>query len=280
MPVTITIPELTLPDAFPLLTAVQKRWDQDELARLGEQLAGVRLEDEGLWHTGRSDRHLLEVYAASRSFRLTRHDGDNELDGAADVGVGPDKASQIAEDFLAPFRPNGGDLVVRSIEDSIVQVSRGPEERPEQYVITTDVLHDIVRSDIAFVGPGAKARVSVRPDGEVSTAYLMWRDVEEVGELRARTVDEIAAAFGRARTFRDLTDDTARVEIVSARSGQYALPPTEIQDVFHPAVELRGTVTTESANLGFCTWVSAVEPRRLAKARRAGRAEVPAVLVA
>jgi len=108
----------------------------------------------------------------------------------------------------------------------------------------------------------------------------MWRDVEEVGELRARTVDEIAAAFGRARTFRDLTDDTARVEIVSARSGQYALPPTEIQDVFHPAVELRGTVTTESANLGFCTWVSAVEPRRLAKARRAGRAEVPAVLVA
>ena len=101
MPVTITIPELTLPDAFPLLTAVQKRWDQDELARLGEQLAGVRLEDEGLWHTGRSDRHLLEVYAASRSFRLTRHDGDNELDGAADVGVGPDKASQIAEDFLA-----------------------------------------------------------------------------------------------------------------------------------------------------------------------------------
>ena len=67
---------------------------------------------------------------------------------------------------------------------------------------------------------------------------------------------------------------------MSARSGQYALPPTEIQDVFHPAVELRGTVTTESANLGFCTWVSAVEPRRLAKARRAGRAEVPAVLVA
>ena len=95
MPVTINLPKLRLPDAYPLLTSVTKPWDEHELAELGERLGGVRLEREGLWHTGRSDLHLVEVYAASRSFRLELLASD-ELDGAADIGVEPDKARAIA----------------------------------------------------------------------------------------------------------------------------------------------------------------------------------------
>ena len=273
MPVTITIPELTLPDAFPLLTAVQKRWDQDELARLGEQLAGVRLEDEGLWHTGRSDRHLLEVYAASRSFRLTRHDGDNELDGAADVGVGPDKASQIAEDFLA--------LSAR-MAVTWCQKHRGLDRpgQPRARRAPRAVRHDrrppdIVRGDIAFVGPGAKARVSVRPDGEGAGIPHVAR--RRGGRRAARAP---STRLPRPSVGTDLPGPDGRhgasdrVGTVGAR----CRPPRS--RTFSTRRSSCAARSRPSQPTSASARVSAVEPRRLAKARRAGRAEVPAVLVA
>ncbi|MBK8730904.1 MAG: hypothetical protein IPM00_16880 [Tetrasphaera sp.] len=275
MPVTINLPKLRLPDAYPLLTSVTKPWDEHELAELGERLGGVRLEREGLWHTGRSDLHLVEVYAASRSFRLELLASD-ELDGAADVGVEPDKARAIAEDFLAPFRPDGGDLTLRDISDAIVLVSESPKADPRRFVTATEVSFGFSRGHIGFVGPGAKARVSVRPDGNVTAAYRFWRDVEERGSVPARSADEIAQAFGASPTFGRLTDDLVKVEITAAEAGLFALPPTEVQDVFHPALELRGTLTTEDSSVGFCTYVSAVDPRRMVRERHEARRRSPA----
>lgn len=282
MPLTVTIPDLRLPDAFPVLRGTYWPWRPAELESLAGQLApAVVIEEGGFWHVGRTDRHLIEVYAASRSFRIAEVDDQDELQRATDAGLDRDKAVDRALEYLAPFRPDGADLNVVDVVDSTVSVSGSPEEEPRRMVLSTDVCLGFSRKEVAFVGPGAKAQVSLRADGEVRSAYLMWRDVEEIGTVAARSADEVAAAFGSMPGFARLTDDTARVEITSAVAGLYALPPTEPQELFHPAVELRGTVTTEHASLGFCTWVNAVDPARFAPPRRGERqTPPPEVLVA
>jgi len=284
MPLTVTISDLRLPDAFPVLRGTYWPWRPAELERLAGQLApGAVIEEGGLWHVGRTDRHLIEVYAASRSFRIAEvgDEDEDELQRAGDAGLDRDKAVDRALEYLAPFRPDGADLTVVDVVDSTVSVSGSPDQEPRRLVVSTDVCLGFSRKEVAFVGPGAKAQVSLRADGEVRSAYLMWRDVEEIGTVTARSADEVAAAFGSMPGFAGLTDDTARVEVTSAVAGVYALPPTEPQQLFHPAVELRGTVTTEHASLGFCTWVSAVDPARFGRSRRGERrTPPPEVLVA
>jgi hypothetical protein len=282
MPLTVTIPDLRLPDTFPVLRGTYWPWQPAELERLAGQLApGAVIEQGGLWHVGRTDRHLIEVYAASRSFRVAEIDDEDELQRASYAGLDRDKAVDRALEYLAPFRPDGADLGVVDVVDSTVSVSGSPDEEPRRLVLSTDVCLGFSRKDVAFIGPGAKAQVSLRPDGGVQSAYLMWRDVEETGTVAARSADEVAAAFGSMPGFARLTDDTARVEVTSAVAGLYALPPTEPQQLFHPAVELRGTVTTEQASLGFCTWVGAVDPARFEPSRRGERRTPrPEVLVA
>lgn len=282
MPLTVTIADLRLPDAFPVLRATYWPWKPAELERLAGQLApGAVIEEGGLWHVGRTERHLIEVYAASRSFRIAEVDDKDELERASDAGLDRDKAIERALEYLAPFRPDGADLGVVDVVESTVSVSSSPDEEPRRLVLSTDVCLGFSRKEVSFVGPGAKAQVSLRADGEVRAAYLMWRDVEEVGEIAARSADEVAAAFGSMPGFARLSDDTARVDVTSAVAGVYALPPTEPQQLFHPAVELRGTVTTEAGSLGFCTWVSAVDPARFGRPRRGERRTPrPEVLVA
>jgi len=282
MPLTVSIPDLRLPETFPVLRGTYWPWRAVELEQLAGQLApGAAIQEGGLWHVGRTERHLIEVYAASRSFRITEVDDKDELERASEAGLERDKAVERALEYLAPFRPEGADLTVIDVVDSTVSVSQSPDQEPRRLVVSTDVCLGFTRKEVAFVGPGAKAQVSLRADGDVRSAYLMWRDVEEIDTVPARSADEVATAFGSMPGFARLTDDTARVEVTSAVAGVYALPPTERQDLFHPAVELRGTVTTEHASLGFCTWVSAVDPARLEHWRRAERrSPSPEILVA
>lgn len=275
MPVTITFPEVSLPDTFPILTAVNRPWEQEELAALGERLGGVALEPAGLWHIGRNDHSLIEVYAASRSFRVEALAG-SETDGASERGIGEVKATELATDFLAPYRCEGAEFVRRAVSESIVVMSEGEHREPKRLVTGTSVSFSIMRDGVGFVGPGAKAQVTVGTDGAVRGAYRMWRDVTQVGECRALTVDEVAGSLGGSPIFEKLTDDTARVEISSARVGLFALPPTEVQQLFYPAIELRGSVTTRAATVGFCTYVAAADPRALTKASRVrGRRQPP-----
>ena len=111
--------------------------------------------------------------------------------------------------------------------------------------------------------------------GQVTGAYRMWRDVAQRGTVRGLTAEEIAARFGASRAFARLSDDTAQVEVTTARAGLYSLPPTEVQDVLYPAVELRGTITTKDATVGFATHVECGRPeesrRRAAPAAAAER---------
>ena len=282
MSVTISLPDIQLPDGYPLLRATNKPWDKEELATLAERLApGARLEDVGLWQVAVSDRQRLEVYLASRSFRVEDL-GSNEFDGGGEEGVDAAKAESIAREALAPWQIDGAEFLVSGVSESIFMVSGRPlDGPPPRFVSSTDVSFAVQWERAAFVGPGAKAQVRVRPDGSVCGLYRMWRDLEQVGEVPGRSLAEIAHAFGSSPTFAHLNDRTAKVVVDSALVGLFALPPTEFQDVFHPAVELRGSVTTQEATVGFCTYVAAVDPRRMIRARHEFRpTAAPAELVA
>lgn len=270
MTITITLPELRLPDEFPLVTTDDRPWSADELGSLAERFGmKERPEDRGLWHVASSDTHLLEVYAASRSFRWAPVSGESELDSASEEGLHPDKATERALDFMAEFRPDSGELVVRNVTQSELLISEKAQTEPKRLVLTTEVNLGIAHDEgLNFVGPGAKAQVCLGADGDVVSAYRMWREVAQAGSVRARSMDQIATAFGDSATFGQISDDTARVEVTSAAVGLYAMPPTEVQGLFVPAVEVRGSIITELATVGFATFVAAVEPSDLTKALR------------
>ena len=159
MPLTVSIPDLQLPETFPVLRGTYWPWRPDELERLAEQLApGAVTEEGGLWHVGRTDSHLIEVYAASRSFRIAQVDDKDELQRASDAGLDRDTAVERALEYLAPFHPDGADLGVVDVIDSTVSVNGSPDEEPRRFVVSTDVCLGFSRQGVAFVGPGAVRR--------------------------------------------------------------------------------------------------------------------------
>ena len=93
-------PELGSRMSYPLLTSVTKPWDEHGARRIG-RAPRRRAPRTKACGTPVAAIFTSSRYAASRSFRLELLASD-ELDGAADVGVEPDKACAIAEDFLAP----------------------------------------------------------------------------------------------------------------------------------------------------------------------------------
>ena len=155
---------------------------------------------------------------------------------------------------------------------------RAPTREPRRLVLGTQVSFAFLLDGVALIGPGGKAQVTLDARGQVTGAYRMWRDVAQRGTVRGLNAEEIGARFGASPTFARLTDDTARVEVTTARAGLYSLPPTEVQDVLYPAIEVRGTITTKDATVGFATHVSAVDLDTVGVSRR--RQPPPSVLVA
>ncbi len=279
MSVTITLPRLDLPDEYPLLAVDGRPWERDELKRLAAHLVeGASLEDRGLWHVAATDARVLEVYAASRSFRITEAGAGSEIDRAGEEGLDPAKAERLAIDFLADFRPDGADLRLGNVSESEVLVSEAPDTEPKRLVLGTQVSFSFLLDGVALIGPGGKAQVTLDARGQVTGAYRMWRDVAARGAVRGLSADEIGARFAASPAFARLTDETARVEVTTARAGLYSQPPTEVQDVLYPAVELRGTITTKDATVGFATHVSAADLESVVVGRR--RQPPPSVLVA
>jgi hypothetical protein len=285
MAVTITLPEFQLPGEFPLVETNDRPWSAAELGALAERFGMTeRPVDRGLWHVALSDSHLLEVYAASRSFRWAPIGRGSELDTATEAGLHPDKATERAFAFMKEFQPERTELVVRSVTESEVLISEKAQAEPRRLVLATEVnIGYVLDGHVGFVGPGAKTQVCLSADGEVLSAHRMWREVADAGSLQARSMDEVATAFGESATFQQLSDDTARVEVTSAVAGLYAMPPTETQGLFVPAVEVRGSITTVHTTVGFATYVAAVSRSDMRKALRAHdrrRQPVPSAIVA
>lgn len=281
MPVTLTFPDLRLPEEWPVLVAPPTRWERESLADLA-RLHGMDAEfaDRGLWHVARTEDRVLEVYAASQSFRLTTRTGDSELDRAAERGLPEDEARARAEDYLRPFLPDAARFAGSRVSEAEVLVSEGPDTEPRRFVTGTQVSVRLSVEDVDLVGPGAKMQVTLGPDGEVTAAYRMWREVTRVGSAPGLDAARLAERLGSSPMFASLTDGTARVEVESVVAGLLCVPPTEHQPVLHPAVAVRGTVSTEAApGLGFVTYLSAVDPRRL-PADKGRPARVPSLVLA
>ena len=280
MAVTITLPELDLPGEYPVLHAVPARWDEDSRAVLAARLGvEARFEDRGLWHVARTDRMSLEIYAATDSFRLDIVDRTNELDSATERGLDQADAVRRAEEFLAPFRPGAAESRVVSVVEAEVLVSREPRSEPRRYVTGTQVNLGFTVEGVPLLGPGAKMQVTVGAEGEIQAAYRMWRKVATVDRVRGFAPEELADRLGRSRMFAQLTDETARVEITTARAGLLCLPPTERQTLLPPAIEIRGTVGTETApDVGFSIFVSAADTR--GRRPRTERTGLPSRIVA
>ena len=107
----------------------------------------------------------------------------------------------------------------------LVAVRDGRE--PKQLLAGLDVNVRFAHRGFALLGSGAKAKVAVRGDGSVSEAYRFWRDLAPNGEATTRSLDELFERFSASDLFADLTDNSARAEVVSARFGYFTLPRTE-----------------------------------------------------
>jgi hypothetical protein len=264
MSVSISFPKFELPNRYPILHAEPPSWNDGSLRDLAGHLGvDARFEDRGLWHVARDSRSTVEVYAATHSFRQTAHSGASEWEHARETGLSEADAVARATEFITRFLPSATSQVA-SVFESEVLLSKAPGDRPTRFVTGTQVNFIFSADGIAFIGPGAKMQVTLRPDGEVASVYRMWREVKQVGEVPGYSVDELAVRFGRSAMFADLTDETARVEITSVAAGLLCIPPTERQAVLHPALSVRGTITTRAAEgIGFSTYIGATESRRL-----------------
>lgn len=282
MSVSIDFSGLEVPTEIPVLQVQPPTWDEGSLGELGRLLRMDSLfEDRGLWHVAQTDTSVLEVYTASHSFRLSQVGGKSEIDHAKEVGLSEREAIVRAEEYLSAVHPALVKSRVASIFDSEVLISEGERQEPVRLVTATQVSFDFVYEGVDLIGPGAKMQVSLRPDGEIDSAYRMWRELRQIGVVTGYSVDEIAARLGNSQMFAELSDDTARVEITAARAGLLSVPPTEFQSVLYPAVEVQGAITTEAAEaIGFSTYISAASPRRLPSEKSTRRAIRPQLITA
>ena len=249
------------PKVVPVLGTIPPKWDLKRAGSLARSL-GARTDviDAGAWYIARSERVAVEVYQGSNSFRFSRRDVDGEARDGSDGVPDRDKAVSIAKDWLTPFWPADADAEIDSVTEREILVSTSEEREPKQLLAGLDVNVRFTHRGFALVGSGAKAKVAVNRDGEVTEAYRFWRDLAPKGEVTTRSLDELFERFGASDLFADLTDDAARAVVTSARFGYLALPPTEPMPELAPVLELEGTIETELQSYDFVRYVAAAEP--------------------
>lgn len=108
------------------------------------------------------------------------------------------------------------------------------------------VLFGFWLDDLPVLGPGAKIKVSLVANGEVSSVLWFWREpiVDEAAPRlpvlpAERALDGVARSYGNAAADADI-----RVNLRNVRLGHYALPPFEAQKFLIPVYEASGTEET------------------------------------
>jgi hypothetical protein len=126
-------------------------------------------------------------------------------------------------------------------------------------VVGLQVNYRYALGGLPLVGPGAKAQVSVGPDGELAQAYRFAREVKQVGGLKTTPLREAFARFAASDHFADLPRG-AKARVTSVQLGLLCLPPTEVQGLLSPTYVLRGEVSTElQPRYEFIAYVAAAE---------------------
>jgi len=261
MTVKIEFPELIpVPMELPQYAVLPPMWSPDKVAEMARRF-DLRGEccDAGAWFVTRDAAWTLEVYQASHSLRLERNDYDAEArDGKGGV---PDRERAMA--VASRFMQAAGDTMAKPVFDSVTElrVLKATRENleGEARVVGLQVNYRYALGDLPLVGPGAKAQVSVGPDGELAQAYRFAREVKRVGVLKTTPLREAFDRFAASDHFADLPRG-ARARVTSVELGLLCLPPTEVQGLLAPTYVLRGEVSTElQPRYEFIAYVAAAE---------------------
>jgi hypothetical protein len=248
MPISIDFPKLSdVPSEVPLLASVRPTWTREAIADLSRQF---RLDgeprDSGPWTIVRDQQGSLEIYQNSHSFRFERLDIDGEGRYGSLDGLSHEKAIDIASGFVAENAARGariGEPIVTEHEVLVAERERG---EPTRLLAGLQVSYRYTIDGFDLMGPGAKAQVTIGPEGEIAGAYRFWRDVRPIGTVTTIAADTAAERFAASELFADLDDGGARCEITSVRFGYLTRPPTEVQGTLLPAYEFRGVLSTEA----------------------------------
>lgn len=259
MTVTLRFPEVRIPTEVPVLGVRPHSWGRNAAGLVKAFGIDADLVDSGLWMIARGERSALELYAATPSFRYTRFDLDDE--GRSTAGsIDKDAAVRQAEDWLSQFPTTDevvGGMKLHSVTDQEVLISERERPEPRSLITGTDVNFAFEYDGLPLLGPGAKAKVSIHPSGEVSGAYRFARNLEPIGMTPTRSADELLERFSGSYLFADVNDDTARAHVEEVRFGWLTLPPTEHMNVLLPAIEVRGALITEAQTYEFINFVAA-----------------------
>lgn len=283
MPLSMRFPdEIRLPAEVPILAVQPQQWNPQSVTELARRFeVDATPVDTGLWMIARGERAVLEVYQATASFRYSRLDLDGEGREGVKQALTADEARRLADTWIEPLMPEGGRPEVHSVTEHEVLVAERSSRAPRAVGVGLDVNYRFTLEGYALLGPGAKAKVAVHPTGVVASAYRFWRDTAVRGSVRTLPVERMFERFAASALFSNLSDSTARAEVGSVRFGYLCLPPTETMSILVPALEVRGTISTEAQpRYDYVTYVAATElGQRDAKQARLINAR-PALLVA
>ncbi|HEX3068744.1 MAG TPA: hypothetical protein VHX14_09205 [Thermoanaerobaculia bacterium] len=265
-------PDFKMPAEVPLFAVRHQTWTRESAITLARRLEiSSEAVDAGLWMIARDKRAVLELYQATQSFRYSRLDLDGEGRECAERRLDWDEARKVAQAWIEPFLPVEGHAEVITITERELLVSKRRGDEPRATIIALDVNYVFTIDRFPLLGPGAKAKVSVHNTGAAAGGYLFWRTVAPISSVPTIPLEELFRRFSSSPLFTHLTDDNARAEVRSVRFGYLTIPPTEPMSALIPALELRGTISTEAQpRYDFIVHVAASElpePGRAKEAR-------------
>lgn len=282
MSVKIQFPDLPrVPTELPVYAALPPTWTPEKVARLAARfdLKG-EVTDAGPWYVCRSEPWMLEVYQASHSLRIERHDIDAEGRDRTPGPIDRERALATAKRVMAMIGDEYAKPDVYSVTE--LEVQRATRDKPdgESQVVALQVNYRYTLDGLPMVGPGAKAQVTVGADGEMMQAYRFARAVERIESRAAVPADEVLHRFAATDMFAQL-DERSKVSITSMELGLLSVPPTEVQSVLVPVYVIKGQISTRMLpRYDFIRYVAATDMADTEVKRRRWQQTRPALLAA
>lgn len=217
------------------------------------------LQDLGSRSAVRSRQHLLEVFHASDSLRLTHLGRSAEAERPPKL-IGEDQAIELALAYLHEKGLADDRASVKSV--TYTELSRiGQEQKePETFPIAVHVNFGFTLDGLPVFGPGAKMQVTIEDESTVTEFYKFWRAPVEDRTLEILRPEAAIERFSHDQNYAELDAGSAKVVVHRIQLGYYALPPREVQGYLVPVYAFNGTVSTEAfERYDFTRYVVAVD---------------------
>jgi hypothetical protein len=271
-----TVPQIDRREMLMFQTpAPRRRGPEDAAARALDFGLEGEPEDHGTALVVRDEAAAFELFTPSDSLRFTRWTGlDGEPDGELSVGD-PEAAIERARDVVDQH--GLGEDGAQAVSVTHVELARmdGPDARRDTRPVAVQVNFGFELDGLPVVGPGAKAQVTLGPDGSLLECFRFWRRPREARTLAIIELEEAIERLRRDPAYQDLPNGRSRVVFDDARLAYLGLPPRELQGYLFPVYAFRGVVSTpELERYDHTRYVIAVDipPEELKRLRVAHRA--------